>query len=150
MGCFNVSANLAHLFVGSPLLFKARIPLQQKLILLTIFGMGMLFSTAAVLCKIYGLYAPLISYSYLNCFPRKHPCRSISRISLSSTACSVKLSPHWQDGATGPTRDLPLGPMAMAASAPGPWILMTWKIYSRLRARSISSSTRIIILYPIP
>ncbi|KAL8853744.1 MAG: hypothetical protein Q9221_001387 [Calogaya cf. arnoldii] len=70
-GCFNVSADLALLFVGLPLLFKTRIPLQQKMILLIIFGMGMFVIAAALLCKIYGLYAPLISYSYLNWFFRE-------------------------------------------------------------------------------
>lgn len=54
-----------------PLLFKARIPVQQKLILLTVFGMGLFVITAALLCKIYGLYPPLISYSYLNWFFRE-------------------------------------------------------------------------------
>ncbi|KAL8706247.1 MAG: hypothetical protein Q9201_000684 [Fulgogasparrea decipioides] len=70
-GCFNVSADLALLIVGMPLLFKARIPLQQKLILMTIFGMGMFVIAAALLCKVYGLYAPLVSYSYLNWFYRE-------------------------------------------------------------------------------
>lgn len=70
-GCFNVSADLALLIVGLPLLFKARIPLQQKLILVTIFGMGMFVIAAALLCKVYGLYPPLISYSYLNWFYRE-------------------------------------------------------------------------------
>ncbi|KAI4174843.1 MAG: hypothetical protein LQ346_008174 [Caloplaca aetnensis] len=70
-GCFNITADLCLLFVGLPLLFKARVPLQQKLILMTIFGMGIFVITAAVLCKIYGLYAPLISYSYLNWFFRE-------------------------------------------------------------------------------
>lgn len=54
-----------------PLLFKARIPLQQKMILLVIFGMGMFVIAAALLCKVYGLYPPLINYSYLNWFFRE-------------------------------------------------------------------------------
>ncbi|KAL8742912.1 MAG: hypothetical protein Q9184_008179 [Pyrenodesmia sp. 2 TL-2023] len=33
--------------------------------------MGIFVITAAVLCKVYGLYAPLISYSYLNWFFRE-------------------------------------------------------------------------------
>ncbi|KAL8722867.1 MAG: hypothetical protein Q9225_000700 [Loekoesia sp. 1 TL-2023] len=70
-GCFNVSADLALLIVGMPLLFKAQIPIQQKLILLTVFGMGMFVIAAALLCKVYGLYPPLISYSYLNWFYRE-------------------------------------------------------------------------------
>ncbi|KAI4266188.1 MAG: hypothetical protein L6R38_008895 [Xanthoria sp. 2 TBL-2021] len=71
MGCFNVSADLALLIVGLPLLFKTRIPVQQKMILLIIFGMGMFVIAAALLCKVYGLYAPLITYSYLNWFFRE-------------------------------------------------------------------------------
>ncbi|KAL8919205.1 MAG: hypothetical protein Q9172_005078 [Xanthocarpia lactea] len=70
-GCFNVSADISLLIVGLPLLFKARIPLQQKVILLFIFGMGMFVIIAALLCKVYGLYPPLISYSYLNWFFRE-------------------------------------------------------------------------------
>ncbi|KAL8919463.1 MAG: hypothetical protein Q9208_006748 [Pyrenodesmia sp. 3 TL-2023] len=70
-GCFNITADIALLFVGLPLLFKARVPLKQKLILMTIFGMGIFVITAAVLCKVYGLYTPLISYSYLAWFFRE-------------------------------------------------------------------------------
>ncbi|KAL8791781.1 MAG: hypothetical protein Q9195_005590 [Heterodermia aff. obscurata] len=70
-GCFNVSADICLLLVGLPLLFRAKVPLQQKLILLGIFGMGIFVITAAILCKIYGLYAPLISYEYLNWFYRE-------------------------------------------------------------------------------
>ncbi|KAL8675903.1 MAG: hypothetical protein Q9186_007517 [Xanthomendoza sp. 1 TL-2023] len=70
-GCFNVSADLILLIIGMPLLVKARIPLQQKLILLIIFGMGMFVIAAALLCKVYGLYPPLINYSYLNWFFRE-------------------------------------------------------------------------------
>ena len=42
--------------------------MQQKLILLGIFGMGIFVIAAAILCKVYGLYPPLISYEYLNWF----------------------------------------------------------------------------------
>ncbi|KAL8685433.1 MAG: hypothetical protein Q9224_005819 [Gallowayella concinna] len=70
-GCFNVSADLILLIIGMPLVIKARIPLQQKLILLIIFGMGMFVIAAALLCKVYGFYPPLINYSYLNWFFRE-------------------------------------------------------------------------------
>ncbi|KAL8814589.1 MAG: hypothetical protein Q9223_006197 [Gallowayella weberi] len=70
-GCFNVSADLILLIIGLPLLFKARIPLQQKMILLIVFGMGIFVIAAALLCKVYGLYPPLINYSYLNWFFRE-------------------------------------------------------------------------------
>lgn len=65
---FNVSANLALHVVGLPILFKTRIPMQQKMILLAVFGMGRFIIVAAFLCKVYDLYAPLITYSYLNWF----------------------------------------------------------------------------------
>ena len=45
--------------------------MQQKLILLGIFGMGTFVVAAAILCKVYGLYPPLISYEYLNWFFRE-------------------------------------------------------------------------------
>ena len=66
-----MSADLCLLLVGLPLLFKARIPLQQKLILLAIFGMGSFVIAAALLCKVYSLYPPLISYAYLNWYFRE-------------------------------------------------------------------------------
>ncbi|KAI4176935.1 MAG: hypothetical protein LQ343_000792 [Gyalolechia ehrenbergii] len=70
-GCFNVSADLVLLVVGMPLLFKVRIPLQQKMILLAIFGMGMFVIAAAVLCKVYSLYPPLLSYTYTKWYFRE-------------------------------------------------------------------------------
>ncbi|CAO1598951.1 hypothetical protein XANCAGTX0491_002699 [Xanthoria calcicola] len=45
--------------------------MQQKMILLAVFGMGRFVIVAAFLCKVYDLYAPLITYSYLNWFFRE-------------------------------------------------------------------------------
>lgn len=45
--------------------------MQQKLILLAIFGMGAFVVVAAILRKVYGRYPPLMSYEYLNWFYRE-------------------------------------------------------------------------------
>ena len=68
---FNISADILMLLVAIPMLFKTRIPLQQKAVLLTIFGMGTFVIIAAILTKVYALYPPLISYSYLNWYFRE-------------------------------------------------------------------------------
>lgn len=70
-GIFNVSADLAVLVVALPLLIKLSIPIQQKMILLSVFGMGIFVIVAALLTKIYSLVPSLTSYSYLNWYFRE-------------------------------------------------------------------------------
>jgi hypothetical protein len=70
-GTFNVTADLAVLLIAIPLLFKLRVPLQQKIILITVFGMGIFVIAAALLTKIYSLVPSLVSYSYLNWYFRE-------------------------------------------------------------------------------
>ncbi|KIM99639.1 hypothetical protein OIDMADRAFT_84975, partial [Oidiodendron maius Zn] len=70
-GTFNVSADLAVLVVALPLLIKLSIPIQQKIILLGVFGMGTFVIVAALLTKIYSLVPSLTSYSYLNWYFRE-------------------------------------------------------------------------------
>jgi len=53
--------HLQHL-IGLPLLLSVRIPLQQKAVLLVVFGMGIFVIVAAIITKIYCLVPSLISY----------------------------------------------------------------------------------------
>jgi hypothetical protein len=68
---FNISADLAVLLVAIPLLMKLRIPIQQKIILVSVFGMGIFAIVAAILTKVYSLDPNLVSYAYLNWYFRE-------------------------------------------------------------------------------
>ncbi len=70
-GSFNISADLVVLLVAIPLLLKLRIPIQQKIILVGVFGMGAFVIAAAVLTKVYSLDPNLVSYAYLNWYFRE-------------------------------------------------------------------------------
>lgn len=59
------------LIIGIPLLLSVQLPLQQKSILLIVFGMGVFVIVAAVLTKIYCLLPSLLSYVYLNWYFRE-------------------------------------------------------------------------------
>jgi hypothetical protein len=62
---------LVVLIVAIPLLMKLRIPIQQKIILVSVFGMGVFVIAAAILTKVYSLVPDLVSYSYLNWYFRE-------------------------------------------------------------------------------
>ncbi|KAL4917787.1 hypothetical protein BDW62DRAFT_217806 [Aspergillus aurantiobrunneus] len=70
-GCIAITADIAMLLVGLPLLIQARIPLKQKLILVFIFGLGIFVIVAAILTKVYCLVPALISYVYMNWYFRE-------------------------------------------------------------------------------
>lgn len=59
------------LIIGIPLLLSVRLPLQQKAVLLIVFGMGVFVIVAAILTKIYCLVPGLVSYVYLNWYFRE-------------------------------------------------------------------------------
>ncbi len=59
------------LIIAIPLLFTVRLPLQQKAVLMIIFGMGAFVIVAAILTKIYCLVPSLITYVYLNWYFRE-------------------------------------------------------------------------------
>lgn len=59
------------LLIAIPLLLSIRIPIQQKSVLLVIFGMGIFVIIAAILTKIYCLVPSLMSYVYLNWYFRE-------------------------------------------------------------------------------
>jgi hypothetical protein len=69
-GTFNISADLAVL-VAIPLLLKLQIPIQQKIILVSVFGMGAFVIAAAVMTKVYSLDPNLVSYAYLKWYFRE-------------------------------------------------------------------------------
>ena len=68
---FNTSSDIMMLVIAIPLLFSIRLPLQQKAVLLIIFGMGAFVIVAAILTKIYCLVPNLITYVYLNWYFRE-------------------------------------------------------------------------------
>ena len=70
-GCVAITADIAMLLIGLPLLMQVRVPLKQKLILVVIFGMGVFVIVAAILTKVYCLVPELISYVYMNWYFRE-------------------------------------------------------------------------------
>jgi len=62
---------LVVLLVAIPLLLKLRIPIQQKIILVSVFGMGAFVIAAAILTEVYSLDPDLVSYAYLNWYFRE-------------------------------------------------------------------------------
>lgn len=59
------------LIIAIPIIMGLRVPIQQKLILLLIFGMGGFIIVSAILTKIYCLVPELISYVYMNWYFRE-------------------------------------------------------------------------------
>lgn len=68
---FNTSSDIMMLIIAIPLLVSIRLPVQQKAILLIIFGMGVFVVVAAILTKIYCLVPSLMTYVYLNWYFRE-------------------------------------------------------------------------------
>lgn len=68
---FNISSDIFVLVIAIPILLKLQVPLLQRAILITIFGMGIFIIAAAILTKIYSLYPPLLTYAYLNWYCRE-------------------------------------------------------------------------------
>jgi len=68
---FNISTDIMLLAVGMPPVLKARLSIQQKLILAVVFGMGSFVIVAAILRAIYCLVPSLISYVYMNWYFRE-------------------------------------------------------------------------------
>jgi hypothetical protein len=62
---------MAILAIGIPILASIRLPMQQKAVLLVIFGMGFFVIVAAILTKVYCLVPALISYVYMNWYFRE-------------------------------------------------------------------------------
>jgi hypothetical protein len=67
----SISSDLFLLVVAMPILIAVRLPYRQKLILLTLFGLGGFVIVAAVLTKVYCLVPSLISYVYMNWYFRE-------------------------------------------------------------------------------
>lgn len=68
---FNTSSDIMMLIIAIPLLFTIRLPVQQKAVLLIVFGMGVFVIVAAILTKVYCLVPSLITYIYLNWYFRE-------------------------------------------------------------------------------
>ncbi|KAI9847702.1 MAG: hypothetical protein M1837_001950 [Sclerophora amabilis] len=69
--CFNITGDLMMLAIAVPLLMSIRLPTQQKLVLVVIFGMGAFVIVAALCTKIYCLVPHLIDYVYMNWYIRE-------------------------------------------------------------------------------
>ena len=59
------------LLVAIPLLLQVRVPVQQKAVLVGIFGMGVFVIAAAILNKVYAYVPSLVSMYYLNWYIRE-------------------------------------------------------------------------------
>jgi hypothetical protein len=59
------------LAIAIPLVSSLQIPIQQKIILLLVFGMGGFIVVASILTKVYCLVPELISYVYMNWYFRE-------------------------------------------------------------------------------
>ncbi|KFY86437.1 hypothetical protein V500_07626 [Pseudogymnoascus sp. VKM F-4518 (FW-2643)] len=70
-GSLSIPGDMAILAIGIPILVQVRLPIQQKAILLVIFGMGFFVIIAAILTKVYCLVPSLISYVYMNWYFRE-------------------------------------------------------------------------------
>lgn len=70
-GTVNVTSDLVVLGVGIPLIWKLRIPFQQKGVLFVVFGMGIFVVAAALLTKILTVGPFVPGYNYLNWYFRE-------------------------------------------------------------------------------
>ncbi|TKX23574.1 hypothetical protein C1H76_4086 [Elsinoe australis] len=61
---FNITADIAVLIVGMPLIINVQRPWQQKVPLVLIFGMGLFVIAAALTNKLYAYLPWLLSYNY--------------------------------------------------------------------------------------
>ncbi|KAH6665186.1 hypothetical protein B0J14DRAFT_522404 [Halenospora varia] len=70
-GSLSIPGDIAILAIGIPMLAAIRLPLQQKVIVLAVFGMGGFIIVAAILTKVYCLVPAIISYVYMNWYFRE-------------------------------------------------------------------------------
>ncbi|TID20818.1 Class E vacuolar protein-sorting machinery protein [Venturia nashicola] len=70
-GVFSISSNVLILVVAMPILIAVRLPKRQKIITLSLFGLGLFEIIAAVLTKVYCLVPSLIGYEYMNWYFRE-------------------------------------------------------------------------------
>lgn len=71
IGTVNVSSDVIVLGVAIPLIARLRIPMQQKAVLLVVFGMGIFVVVAALLNKILTVGPFVPGYNYLNWYFRE-------------------------------------------------------------------------------
>ncbi|OAQ67598.1 hypothetical protein VFPPC_13550 [Pochonia chlamydosporia 170] len=70
-GSFNITGDIAMLLIAIPLIISLHVTIQQKIILLLIFGMGGFVIVASILTKLYCLVPALISYVYMSWYFRE-------------------------------------------------------------------------------
>ena len=118
---FNISSDLMMLCIPLPILIRAKLPLQKKLILCIVFSMGIFVIICAVLSKYYSFSLPYgidwvrsIPSSHPSLIVPKHICADSPPIKR-STGTSVKSQPP-SSSPTCPTS----GPWCAAPSTSGP------------------------------
>ncbi|KAH8593974.1 hypothetical protein B0O99DRAFT_688006 [Bisporella sp. PMI_857] len=62
-GCFNITSDVGVLLVGIPLLLFIQVPVQQKIGIVAVFGMGVFVIVAAILNKVYSTVPSLLNDS---------------------------------------------------------------------------------------
>lgn len=62
-GCFNVTSDIGMLLVGIPLLVMVKVPVQKKIGVIIVFGMGIFVIIAAILNKVYSTSPALLNDS---------------------------------------------------------------------------------------
>lgn len=124
------------LAVGLPPVLKARLSLQQKLILGVVFGMGSFVIVAAILRAIYCLVPSLISYVYMNWYFRE---ASVAIYVTNAPAIWVLLRevfPKLQRlGASSRNRSRPTGESGMIVMNPTQSRASHWKDMMKLSGR---------------
>ena len=69
---FNISSDLMMLCIPLPILVRAKLPLQKKLILCIVFSMGIFVIICAVLSKYYSFSLPY-GFDWVRSIPSAHP-----------------------------------------------------------------------------
>lgn len=71
VGVFNITSDIVVLCVAIPLILQLYLPVQQKIALTTVFGMGIFVVAASILNKVFSLAPKLMNYTYLSWYYRE-------------------------------------------------------------------------------
>ncbi|KAI5304566.1 hypothetical protein KEM56_006338 [Ascosphaera pollenicola] len=71
VGVLNISSDIIVLCVAIPLILQLYLPIQQKIALTAVFGMGIFVIAASILNKVFSLAPKLMNYTYLSWYFRE-------------------------------------------------------------------------------
>ncbi|KAI5296118.1 hypothetical protein KEM52_005579 [Ascosphaera acerosa] len=71
VGVFNITSDIIVLCVAIPLFLRLYLPIQQKIALTAVFGMGVFVIAASILNKVFSLAPKLMNYTYLSWYYRE-------------------------------------------------------------------------------